>query len=97
MKFAAADCLIPGSYSGRPFTFLDRARPRSVTPALHLQPGESFMRFNPKALILFVALCLLIVAATSSGGGWLHVAEAATSALILFSVAGMFRDRRRAR
>jgi threonine/homoserine/homoserine lactone efflux protein len=55
------------------------------------------MRFNPKALILFVAFCLLIVAATSSGGDWLHAAEAATSALILFSVAGMFRDRRRAR
>ena len=53
------------------------------------------MRFNPKALILFVALCLLIVA-TSTEGGWLDAAEAATSALILFSVAGMFRDRRRA-
>jgi hypothetical protein len=55
------------------------------------------MRFNLKALVLFVAVCLLIAAATSSGDGWLHAAEAATSALILFSVAGMFRGRRQAR
>jgi hypothetical protein len=36
------------------------------------------MRFNPRALVVFVVVCLLLAAAVSSGDGWLHAAEAAT-------------------
>ena len=51
------------------------------------------MRFSPKALLMFLAICLLITAAASSVGGWMHVAEAATSVLIILSVMGFFRGR----
>ena len=53
------------------------------------------MRFDAKALVLFLAVCLLVTAAVSSGGGWFHAAEAATSVLILLSVMGVFSGRRR--
>ena len=53
------------------------------------------MRFNPKALVVFLAVCLLLTAAVSSGGGWVHAAEAATSVLIVLSVMGFFRGRQR--
>ena len=53
------------------------------------------MRFNLKAFVVFVAACLLMAVAVSSGGGWVHAAEAATSVLILLSVVGFLRGRQR--
>jgi hypothetical protein len=53
------------------------------------------MRFNPKALLVFVAFWLLIATALSSGTGWARAAEASASVLILLSLAGFMRDRSR--
>jgi hypothetical protein len=55
------------------------------------------MRFNPKALLVFVAFCLLLTMALSSGSGWAHAAEAIASVLILLSLFGFMRDGQRAR
>ena len=54
------------------------------------------MRFNPKALALFAAVCLLVTGAATSGGSWVYAAEAVTSVLIVLSVMGFFRGRQRA-
>jgi hypothetical protein len=51
------------------------------------------MQFNPKALLVLLGFLVLLVMATSSnGGGWFHVAEAVASAVILLGVAGFLRD-----
>ena len=60
-----------------------------------LSAEEPDVRFNPQALVVFVVVCLLLTAAGSSGGDWVHAAEAVTSVLILLSVIGMFRGSRR--
>jgi hypothetical protein len=55
------------------------------------------MRFNPKALLVFVAFCLLLMMALSSGSGWTHAAEAAASVFILVNLFGFMRDGQRTR
>jgi hypothetical protein len=55
------------------------------------------MRFNPKALLVFVVFCLLLGMALSSGSGWIRAAEATVTVLILLSVAGFMRDQQRTR
>ena len=55
------------------------------------------MRFNPKALLVFVAFCLLLMVALSSGSGWAHAAEASASAFILLSLFGFMRNGQRTR
>jgi hypothetical protein len=52
------------------------------------------MHFNPKALLVCVAFCLLMMMALSSGSGWTHAAEAAASVFTLLSVFGFKRDGR---
>ena len=54
------------------------------------------MRFNPRALVLFVSVCLFVVLATSSGSAWVSAAEAVTSVVILLSLFGLLRGRRQA-
>jgi hypothetical protein len=55
------------------------------------------MRFNPKALGVFILFCLLVATTTlkSGAGLWAHVAEATASVLILLSLVGFMRDGRR--
>jgi hypothetical protein len=55
------------------------------------------MHFNPMALLIFVAFCLLVAMALSSGSGWTRAAEATASVLILVSLFGFMRDRQRTR
>jgi len=55
------------------------------------------MRFNPKALLVCVAFCLLVIMALSSGSGWTHAAEATASVFILLSLFGFMRDGPRTR
>jgi hypothetical protein len=55
------------------------------------------MRFNPKALAVFVGFCLLVAMTRSSGSAWTHAAEAIASILILLSLFGFMRDGRRTR
>jgi hypothetical protein len=55
------------------------------------------MHFNPKALLIFVAFCLLLVMSLTSGSGWMRAAEAATSVLIALSLCGLLSDRQRIR
>ena len=51
------------------------------------------MQFNPKALLILLGfLVLLVMAMSSNGGGWFHVAEAVASVVILLGVAGFLRD-----
>lgn len=56
------------------------------------------MRFNRKALEVFVLLCLVVATTTVSGSRlWAHVGEAtAASVLILFSLLGFRHYGRRA-
>jgi len=50
------------------------------------------MQFNPKALlVLFGFLVLLVMAMSSNGGGWFHIAEAAASVVILLGVGRFIR------
>jgi hypothetical protein len=55
------------------------------------------MRFNPKALAVFVGFCLLVAMALSSGSAWTHAAEAIASVLILLSLFGFMRNGQRTR
>jgi hypothetical protein len=57
------------------------------------------MRFNPKALPIFVGFCLFLAMPLSPGSGWAHAAEAIASILILISLSGFgfMRDRQRPR
>jgi hypothetical protein len=56
------------------------------------------MRVNPTALLVFVLFCLLLTMALSSSAGWVHVAEAVVSVLIVLNLGGYFlRERNRTR
>jgi hypothetical protein len=53
------------------------------------------MRFNPKALVVFIGFVVLLgLALSSNGGGWFYTAEAIVTALILFGIGGLVRERR---
>jgi hypothetical protein len=56
------------------------------------------VRFNPKAILVLVAFCLLLLLALSSGSAWIHGGEAIVTVLILlnlFGFAGASRPRTR--
>jgi hypothetical protein len=55
------------------------------------------MDFNPRALLVLVAFCLLLVMALTSGSGWMRAAEATASVFIALSLFGFFRDGQRTR
>ena len=56
------------------------------------------MRFNAKALLVFVAVfSFLAMAVSSSGSQWKGAGEAVASVLIVLSLLGFMRDGRRAR
>jgi threonine/homoserine/homoserine lactone efflux protein len=51
------------------------------------------MKFNPKALLVFVGFGVLFaVALSSNGDGWSHIAEAVSTVVILLGVAGFLRE-----
>ena len=52
------------------------------------------MRFNPKALILFIGFfAFLALALSSDGGTWFYAAEAVSSVVIMIGIAGLWRER----
>ena len=55
----------------------------------------SVMHFNPAALLVFAAFCVLLVLALASGSGAIHAAEAVVTVLIAIGVAGFARGRLR--
>jgi hypothetical protein len=56
------------------------------------------MRFNPKALVVFVAgFLFLALALSSSGSEWKGAGEAIASVLIVLSLVGFLGDGRRTR
>ncbi|HEY3044187.1 MAG TPA: hypothetical protein VGJ39_09190 [Vicinamibacterales bacterium] len=67
----------------------------TIVGALIRSHEETEMRFNLKAFLVFVAFCVLLGLALSSGSGWFRAAEATVSVLILLSLAGVMRDRQR--
>ena len=53
------------------------------------------MQFNPKALLILVGFgALLVLAQSSNGGTWFHIAEAVATLVILAGVAGFLGGRR---
>ena len=46
------------------------------------------MRFNPWALLVFVAFCVLLTMALSSGSATLHIAEAVVTVIIVIGLGG---------
>ena len=51
------------------------------------------MKFNPKALLVFVGFgALLLMATSGKASGWLHFAEAVSTIVILLGVAGFLRE-----
>jgi hypothetical protein len=55
------------------------------------------MDFNPRALLLLVAFCLLLVMSLTFGSGWMRGAEATASVFIALSLFGFFRNGQRTR
>lgn len=56
------------------------------------------MRFNPKALVVFIAVFLFLALALSSAGSeWKGAGEAVASVLIVLSLVRFMRDGRRTR
>jgi threonine/homoserine/homoserine lactone efflux protein len=51
------------------------------------------MKFNPKALLVLVGFGTLLLAASSGhASGWLQVAEAVSTIVILLGLAGFLRE-----
>jgi len=57
----------------------------------------TIMRFNPKALLVFVAFFLFLAIALSSGSDWKAAEEAVAGVLVAAASWGFMRDRRRTR
>jgi hypothetical protein len=55
------------------------------------------MHFNPAALLVFVAFCVLLMVALSSGSSATHAAEAAVTVLIALGLGGYYTGGRRNR
>jgi threonine/homoserine/homoserine lactone efflux protein len=53
------------------------------------------MRFNPRALVVFLAVCVVFALAASSNSSWVHAAEAATTVVIVLNLVRLLRERRR--
>jgi uncharacterized membrane protein YgaE (UPF0421/DUF939 family) len=47
------------------------------------------MRFNPWALLVFVAFCVLLTMALSSGSATMHIAEAVVTVIIVAGLGGL--------
>ena len=47
------------------------------------------MHFNPTALVVFAAFCVMLAFALSSGSATMHAAEAVATVLIAIGVAGI--------
>jgi hypothetical protein len=56
---------------------------------------EPDVRFNPRALVVFLAVCLMFALAASWNSSWVHAAEAATTVVIFSNLVGLLRERRR--
>ena len=46
------------------------------------------MRFSPSAFVVFVAFCVLLTMALSSGSATMHIAEAVVTVLIAIGLGG---------
>ena len=46
------------------------------------------MQFNPNAMLILAAFCLLLLMALSSGSAWIHGGEVVVTVLILLNVFG---------
>ena len=60
-----------------------------------VRSSETHMQFNPSALLILIGFCVLVLlAASSSGGTWFHLAEAVSTVVILAGVGGFLNGSR---
>jgi protein-S-isoprenylcysteine O-methyltransferase Ste14 len=71
--------------------------PRECRRQSDAQKRKWDMHFNPAALLVFVAFCVLLIVSLSSGSSATHAAEAAVTVLIALGLGGYYTGGRRNR